>query len=107
MFVGFNEKDLIEGTFTIPGITRSITNVSAGSSVLTVDSTVGFGTTGVVTSGINTNIYYSNKSLNQFFGCENIIEPISATDDVRSDELYFGYEKGDLNKKIATCKIPF
>ena len=30
LFVGFNEKDLIEGTFTIPGITRSITNVSAG-----------------------------------------------------------------------------
>ena len=72
LFVGFNEKDLIEGTFTIPGITRSITNVSAGSSVLTVDSTVGFGATGVVLSGINTNIYYSSKSLNQFFGCTNI-----------------------------------
>ena len=36
-----NDKDLIEGTFTT-GITRSITNVSAGASVVTVDSTVGF-----------------------------------------------------------------
>ena len=45
----------------------------AGSSVITVDSTVGFGSTGIVVSGINTNIYYSSKSLNQFFGCENIV----------------------------------
>ena len=84
LFVGFNERDLIEGTFTIPGITKSITNVSAGSSVITVDSTVGFGTTGFVVSGINTNIYYGSKSVNQFFDCENIISPISTTDDIRS-----------------------
>ena len=51
LFVGFNDRDLIEGTFTIPGITKSITNVSAGASVITVDSTVGFGTTGFVVSG--------------------------------------------------------
>ena len=100
LFVGFNERDLIEGTFTIPGITKSITNVSAGSSVITVDSTVGFGTTGFVVSGINTNIYYGSKSVNQFFDCENIISPISTTDDIRSDEFYFGYENGDLSKRV-------
>ena len=90
---------LIEGTFTIPGITKSITNVSAGASVLTVDSTVGFGTTGFIVSGINTNIYYGKKSLNQFFDCENIISPISTTDEIRSDVFYYGYENGDLTKK--------
>ena len=100
LFVGFNDKDLIEGTFTIPGITKSITSVSAGSSVITVDSTVGFGATGFVVSGINTNIYYGSKSVNQFFDCENIISPISSTDDIRSDEFYFGYENGDLSKKV-------
>ena len=100
LFVGFNDRDLIEGTFTIPGITKSITNVSAGSSVITVDSTVGFGTTGFVVSGINTNIYYGSKSLNQFFECENIISPISTTDDVRSNEFYYGYENGDLSKEV-------
>ena len=26
--------------------------------------------------------------------------PISATDDVRSDEFYYGYENGDLSKKV-------
>ena len=100
LFVGFNDRDLIEGTFTIPGITKSITNVSAGASVITVDSTVGFGTTGFVVSGINTNIYYGKKSLNQFFDCENIISPISTTDEIRSDVFYYGYENGDLTKKV-------
>ena len=100
LFVGFNDKDLIEGTFTIPGITRSITNVSAGASVVTVDSTVGFGTTGFIVSGINTNIYYGSKSLNQFFDCENIVSPISPTDDIRSNIFYYGYEDGDLNKVV-------
>ena len=54
----------------------------------------------LVVSGINTNIYYGSKSLNQFFGCENIISPISTTDDIRSDEFYYGYENGDLSKKV-------
>ncbi len=100
LFVGFNDRDLIEGTFTIPGITKSITDVSIGSSVITVDSTVGFAATGFVISGINTNIYYGSKSLNQFFDCENIVSPISTTDDIRSDIFYYGYEDADLTKKV-------
>jgi len=100
LFVGFNDIDLIEGTFNIPGKTKSITNVSAGSSVITVDSTVGFGQTGTLVSGISTNIFYSDKSVNQFFGCQNIIDNISSTDDIRANEFYFGYENGDLSKKV-------
>ena len=100
LFVGFNDVDLIEGTFNIPGKTRVIGDVSIGSSVITVDSTVGFAQTGILVSGISTNIYYSDKSVNQFFGCENIVSNISSTDDIRSDEFYFGYENGDLNKKV-------
>ena len=46
LFVGYNDESLIEGTFTVPGKTKVIGNVSVGSSVITVDSTVGFGTTG-------------------------------------------------------------
>ncbi len=100
LFVGFNEIDLIEGTFSITGKTKAIGDVSIGSSVITVDSTVGFGQTGTLVSGISTNIYYSDKSVNQFFGCENIISNISSTDDIRSDEFYYGYENGDLTKKV-------
>ena len=100
LFVGFNEIDLIEGTFNINAKTKVIGDVSIGSSVITVDSTVGFGQTGTLISGISTNIYYSDKSVNQFFGCENIVDNISTADDIRSDEFYFGYEGGDLTKKV-------
>ena len=100
LFVGFNDVDLIEGTFNVSPKTKSIENISIGSSVITVDSTVGFGSTGTVVSGINTNIYYSSKSLNQFFGCENIVDTIYTTDDIRSNEFYYGYENGDLTKKV-------
>ena len=100
LFVGFNEIDLIEGTFNITGKTKVIGDVSIGSSVITVDSTVGFGQTGTLISGISTNIYYSDKSVNQFYGCENIVDNISNTDDIRSDEFYYGYEGGDLTKKV-------
>ena len=48
LFVGFNEIDLIEGTFSITGKTKAIGDVSIGSSVITVDSTVGFGQTGTL-----------------------------------------------------------
>ena len=100
LFVGFNEVDLIEGTFNVSGKTKVIGNVSIGSTVITVDSTVGFGQTGILVSGISTNIYYNDKSVNQFFGCENIVSNISSTDDIRSDEFYYGYEGGDLTKKV-------
>ena len=100
LFVGFNDVDLIEGTFNITGKTKVIGNVSVGSSVITVDSTVGFAQTGTLVSGISTNIYYNDKSVNQFFGCENIIDDISTSDDIRSDEFYYGYENGDLSKKV-------
>ena len=100
LFVGFNDVDLIEGTFGVTPKTKVIGNVSAGSSVITVDSTVGFGATGTLVSGISTNIYYSDKSVNQFFGCQNIVGIISTTDDIRSDEYYYGYEGGDLTKEV-------
>jgi len=100
LFVGFNDVDLIEGTFNVSPKTKVIGNVSAGSSVITVDSTVGFGATGTLVSGISTNIYYSDKSVNQFFGCQNIVGVITSTDDVRSKEFYYGYENGDLTKEV-------
>ena len=41
LFVGYNDRDLIEGIFTIPGNTKALTNSQIDSSVVTVDSTVG------------------------------------------------------------------
>ncbi len=99
LFVGFNDVDLIQGTFTIPGKTKVIGNVGAGTSIITVDSTVGFNTTGTFISGINT-VTYTNKTINQFLNCSGITSSISTSSDIRADETIFGYENGDLTKKV-------
>ena len=99
LFVGYNDESLIEGTFTIPGKTKVIGNVSTGSTVITVDSTVGFGTTGTIVSGDNT-IDYTNKTINQFLDCEGITVPIKSTDNIRSSETIFGFENGDPSKRV-------
>ena len=99
LFIGYSNQDLIEGDFDVTSSTKSITKVSAGSSVITVDSTVGFPDSGTVFSGINT-IAYTDKTLNQFLNCSGIDNDILATDDIRSDEIIFGYENGDFTKPV-------
>ena len=99
LFVGFNDVDLIQGTFTIPGKTKVIGNIGVGASVVTVDSTVGFSTVGNFISGINT-VTYTDKTVNQFLNCSGITSSISTSSDIRADETIFGYEDGDLTKKV-------
>ena len=99
LFIGFDDNSLIEGTFTIPAKTRVINPVTVGSSVITVDSTVGFEESGTVICGNNT-ITYKNKTINQFLDCTGIETEISSKQDLRSDEVYFGYEDGDITKKV-------
>ena len=99
LFVGYNERDLIEGIFTIPGKTKVLENVSVGSSIISVDSTIGFGQTGTLISGDNI-IDYTSKSINQFFGCTGITDSISIASDIRSNETIFGYENGDTSKRV-------
>ena len=99
LFVGFDDKDLIEGTFNIQPQTKVISPVSVGSSVITVDSTIGFGATGTLISGNNI-ITYSDKTVNQFLGCSNITNSINTKDKIRTSEVFFGYENGDPNKKV-------
>ena len=99
LFVGFDDRDLIQGIFTIPGKTKALFDSQVDANVISVDSTVGFGTTGTVISGTNT-INYTSKTINQFFGCSGINVGINTADDVRSDETIFGYENGDLSKRV-------
>ena len=99
LFVGYNDRDLIEGTFDTPGKTKVLENVSVGSSIISVDSTIGFGQTGIIVSA-NSNINYTSKSVNQFFGCSGIDQSISIGSDIRSDETIYGYENGDTTKRV-------
>jgi len=98
LFVGYNDRDLIEGFFTIPGFSRVLETVSPGDSVISVDSTIGFDESGIIISGNNT-ITYTSKSVNQFFGCSGVEDIINTTDPIRSNETVFGYENGDVSKK--------
>ena len=100
LFVGFSDRDLIEGVFTVPGNTKVLDDAPAGSTIINVDSTVGFGTTGTVISGANSSINYTSKSINQFFGCSGVDVGIGTADNIRSNETIFGYENGDLTKRV-------
>ena len=53
----------------------------------------------MVISGINS-ITYSDKTVNQFIGCTGVASTISSASNIRSDEIYFGYENGDSDKRV-------
>ena len=99
LFVGYNDSDLINGTFGITPNTKVLSTVNSGSSVISVDSTVGFAQTGTLISSGNV-ITYSDKSINQFLGCQGIDSNIPTASNIRSDDTYYGYEGGDLSKKV-------
>ena len=99
LFIGYNENDLTEGTFSITGATRVIGSVPVGSSIITVDSTIGFPDSGILVSGSN-KITYSSKSINQFFGCTGVTTTITTSSLIRSDDIAYGYEDGDTTKRV-------
>ena len=101
LFMGYDKSaSTIQGNFKITPASKCLETVSAGSSIVSVDSTIGFGNTGTLVAGNNTNINYTSKSINQFFGCTGINEDISSTETVRNDDIYIGYENADLNKPV-------
>ena len=99
LFVGYSDRDLIKGIFTVNPNTKVLSGVSTTDSIISVDSTIGFGNTGILKTGTNT-INYESKSINQFYGCSGITTPINTADNIRSDDFVFGYENGDVTKKI-------
>ncbi len=105
LFVGYNDRDLIEGKFDITPFTRALEDRSPTDNIITVDSTIGFAHTGHIVAN-NQVIYYSSKSVNQFFGCTGISTTvgigtiIDKTSGIRSNETVFGYEDGDITKPV-------
>ena len=97
LFIGYNDSSAITGTFNVTPSTRVI---STDSSVITVDSTIGFPSSGEIVYGNNT-ITYTSKSINQFFGCTSIPSSgIPTASILRSDEYYYSYENGDTSKIV-------
>ncbi len=99
LFVGYDNESEISEDFKLIPSTKCLENVSIGASVINVDSTIGFGTTGSLTSGLTT-FTYEDKTINQFLNCTGISSSINNTDSIKSSTNYYGYEDGDLSKKV-------
>lgn len=100
LFSGYNEKSLIEGTFNITPNSLISDSISIGSSVVSVDSTIGFGQTGII-SVEGQQIEYRDKSINQFFGCSGITSAITpGTLAYSQTDTIYGYEDGDTSKRV-------
>ena len=100
----------IYGEFDVEPTTRVIGAVSAGSSVLTVDSTVGFAATGgdlyvPYSNGTTGVVSYTSKSLTQFFGVglgvTGIESDISDGTTIGINTFAYGQSFSDSNKTVT------
>jgi hypothetical protein len=99
LFVALNDAELFDEKFSVNGKTKVLENINIGSTVISVDSTIGFPSEGVLISEGNI-ITYTEKTINQFLNCSGIEFPIPVASDIRSDEYVYGYENGDLKKEV-------
>ena len=105
VFIGYDDRDLIQGTFIVPGRTQVIGKVGMGATVLTVDSTIGFGQTGNIQVGVPSDSYfqelsYSEKTVNQFIGVSTTGYDIPSTTELFTPTLVYGYENNDTTKPV-------
>ena len=104
-FVGYDDTyPNVTGTFSITPNTKVVEDVtlSNNQTVITVDSTVGFLSSGSIFYN-GTEIFYNEKTVNQFLGCyidSNQSINISKTSTIISSDTYYGYESGDESKKV-------
>lgn len=108
IFLGYDDSNSeSNGEFTVTPSTKVVEKISSNdeSNVLTVDSTIGFDKSGFVNCN-GTKIFYTDKSVNQFFGCYTegykfINKNIEKTSLVYSNDTYYGYENGDQTNKVS------
>jgi hypothetical protein len=111
IFVGYDDStSFITGNFNITPSTRVLEEIEIGSTIVTVDSTIGFPESGSLifndsNTGLEIEIFYTTKSVNQFFGCytgssDTIEVSIPTTTTLRTSGVYYGYENGDLSKEV-------
>jgi hypothetical protein len=113
-FIGYDDSyPNVTGTFSITPSTKIIEDEiipfsNDNSSVISVDSTIGFPEYGSIFYNHPdyddlVEIFYTQKSINQFFGCYTNLQKsitVSKTSNLISNETYYGYEDGDEDKKV-------
>tara|TARA_B100001113_G_scaffold48198_1_gene34702 strand:+ start:13 stop:8304 length:8292 start_codon:yes stop_codon:yes gene_type:complete len=88
------------GKFQQVGKTFITQSSPIGSTVLNVDSTVGFGATGSIEFEDRT-LSYSSKSLTQFIGVSTLTSPCGIGSTVKSGIVALSYEDGDLSLPVS------
>ena len=90
-----NVKGSVSGQFSVHSNTHIVRSVSIGSSIIDVDSTIGFPSSGslvaTLSNGTDVNIDYTSKTYNQFFGCSGITQIIPQGQFIRYDAYAYGY----------------
>jgi len=105
VFIGYDDRDLIQGSFVVPGRTQAIGTIGLGATVITVDSTIGFGQTGIIEVGVSTEtdyqqLTYTEKTINQFIGVTTTTKDISSTKNIFTPTIVYGYEDNDISKPV-------
>lgn len=94
----------IFGEFKVNPKTKLLNNVSAGSTILDVDSTIGFPDTGKLILKDNVGdivaIAYTGKSVNQFFNVSGVFDTFSSKEDIRLDDYSYAYVGFDTSNQI-------
>ncbi len=96
-------QDSIDGNFVVPGRTRVTDPVSIGATIITVDTTVGFPTSGSLslpTASVAGVVTYTSKTANQFIGLPTATDQLSIGDDVRYNNVAYGYSFASSTNKI-------
>ena len=92
------------GAFTVQPKTRVIGNAGIGLTVLDVDSTVGFGTSGTLRVTFDDNtvgiVSYKSKSIDQFFNVTGIGKTILDSTIVGVNTFAYGKSNNDINETI-------
>jgi len=94
----------IFGEFKVNPKTQILNNVSAGSTIIDVDSTIGFPYTGKLLlqdeNGDPVSVAYTGKSVNQFFDITGIDQDFNKKRGVRLDDYSYSYVGFDTSNPI-------
>jgi len=97
------------GEFNIHPKTKIVNDVPVNSSVIDVDSTVGFPNSGelsvVLEDGNSFTVTYDSKSVNQFYGCTGVTVQIPAENEISLNVFAYGYFGSSIVKVRITGVI--
>jgi hypothetical protein len=99
-----NVSGTVLGEFSIHPTTQLVDNADSSSTTIEVDSTVGFPPSGTLiaklSNGTSLTITYTEKSLNQFYGCSGITQKLTDGQLIRLDAFAYGYATNTTSDKV-------